>query len=72
MFVFLGFGNLSGEIEIWDCKKFEKIGSCKSNSAVSCIWAPDGKKFLTGVLNPRLRVDNNFKVNTIQKFSYKS
>jgi len=57
-----GFGNLSGEMEIWDVTTFKQIGSCKSNSAVYCGWSPDGRRLLTAVLNPRLRVDNNYKV----------
>jgi len=62
-FVLLGgFGNLSGEMEIWETSSLTKIGTCKSNSAVSCIWSPDARRILTGVLNPRLRVDNGYKV----------
>lgn len=57
-----GFGNLSGEMEIWEASSLTKIGTCKSNSAVSCIWAPDARRILTGVLNPRLRVDNGYKI----------
>lgn len=57
-----GFGNLSGDMDIWEASTKQKIATCKSNSAVSCLWAPDGKRILTGVLNPRLRVDNAYKV----------
>jgi len=57
-----GFGNLSGEMEIWDIYNFKQVGTCKSNSAVFCSWAPDGRRILTGVLNPRLRVDNGYKI----------
>lgn len=57
-----GFGNLSGDMDIWETATKQKIATCKSNSAVSCLWAPDGKRILTGVLNPRLRVDNAYKV----------
>ena len=34
----------------------------KSNSAVGAFWSPDGRTFATAVLNPRLRVDNHYKV----------
>jgi translation initiation factor 2A len=62
-FVILGgFGNLSGDMDIWEVTTLQKVGSCKSNSAVSCLWSPDGRRILTGVLNPRLRVDNCYKV----------
>jgi len=57
-----GFGNLSGEMEIWDVIALKQLGTCKANSAVSCKWAPDGRRLMTGVLNPRLRVDNCYKV----------
>jgi len=49
-------------MEIWDVYSLKLVGTCKSHSAVSCRWAPDGRKILTGVLNPRLRVSNNYKV----------
>mmetsp|Transcript_16552 Transcript_16552/g.14348 ORF Transcript_16552/g.14348 Transcript_16552/m.14348 type:complete len:162 (+) Transcript_16552:1121-1606(+) len=57
-----GFGNLSGDIEFWDVENYKKLGTSKSNSAVSCEWAPNGRKLMTGVLNPRLRVDNDYKI----------
>ena len=60
-----GFGNLNGEMDIWDMEVKKKIGSCKSNSASHCEWSPDDRKLLTAILTPRLRVDNCYKV-----FSY--
>jgi translation initiation factor 2A len=57
-----GFGNLSGEMEMWDVTTLTQVGTCKSNSAVSCAWSPDGRRLLTGVLNPRLRVDNKYNI----------
>eukprot|EP00825_Cyclidium_porcatum_P031338 TRINITY_DN3318_c0_g1_i3.p1 TRINITY_DN3318_c0_g1~~TRINITY_DN3318_c0_g1_i3.p1 ORF type:complete len:477 (+),score=95.46 TRINITY_DN3318_c0_g1_i3:77-1507(+) len=60
--IIAGFGNLSGEIDIWDTIQLKKIGYCKSSSAISCTWSPDCQKFITAVLTPRLKVDNNFKV----------
>jgi len=57
-----GFGNLSGDMEIWDVILQKQLGTCKSNTAVNCSWSPDGRRILTGVLNPRLRVDNGYKV----------
>jgi translation initiation factor 2A len=38
-----GFGNLSGEIDIWDTTTLKLVGKCKSNCAVKCIWGPDGR-----------------------------
>ncbi len=60
-----GFGNLNGEIDVWDIETKKRIGSCKSNSASYCAWSPDDRKLLTAILTPRLRVDNCYKV-----FSY--
>lgn len=57
-----GFGNLSGEMDIWDLQTKKRIGSCKSNSASHCEWSPDDRKLLTAILTPRLRVDNCYKV----------
>lgn len=60
-----GFGNLSGEMEIWDMKEKKKIGACKSNSSSYCGWSTDDRKLITAILTPRLRVDNCYKI-----FSY--
>jgi translation initiation factor 2A len=60
-----GFGNLNGEMEIWDLQTKTKIGVCKSNSASHCDWAPDDRKLITSIVTPRLRVDNCYKI-----FSY--
>lgn len=60
-----GFGNLNGEMEIWDMAIKKRIGVCKSNSASYCGWSPDDRKLITAILTPRLRVDNCYKI-----FSY--
>lgn len=60
-----GFGNLNGEMDIWDMQTRTRVGICKSNSASHCEWSPDDRKLLTAILTPRLRVDNCYKV-----FSY--
>jgi translation initiation factor 2A len=61
-----GFGNLAGEMDFFDCFKFKLIGSAKdSNGAKYYSFSPDGRLFLTAVLRPWRRVDNQFKV-----FSY--
>ena len=59
---------MSGEIEIWDCLEKKKVGECKSASASFASIAPDGRKFITAILNPRLRVDNHFKVKILNKY----
>lgn len=60
-----GFGNLNGEMEMWDLETFKQIGYCKSNSASFCEWSLDDRKIMTNIVTPRLRVDNCFKI-----FSY--
>lgn len=62
--VLAGFGNLNGEMEVWDIKTLQIIGKGKSECAIKLDWAKDGRHFLTGVLNPRLRVNNNYKVSS--------
>jgi len=57
-----GFGNLSGEMDIWDLETRKRIGSCKSNSASYCGWSTDDRKLITAILTPRLRVDNCYKI----------
>lgn len=57
-----GFGNLSGDIEIWDMDRLKSIGKCNSNSASYVKWSPDGTKFLTTVCSPHIRVDNDYKI----------
>ena len=57
-----GHGNLNGDIHVWDKKLKKKVGFLNSRSTISWEFAPDGKHILTAVLNPWLRVDNNFKV----------
>lgn len=57
-----GFGNISGNMEIWDIRKLKKISSIPADYASSLDWAPNSHFFLTGVLFPRMKVDNNFKL----------
>jgi translation initiation factor 2A len=60
---FGGFGNLPGHIEVWSRSgAIRRLGHCQTQGSALCEWAPDGSTLLTGVLTPRLRVDNNFKV----------
>lgn len=43
----------------------KQIGYCRSSSASYCQWSLDDRKILTGIVTPRLRVDNCYKI-----FSY--
>ncbi|KAL8438718.1 hypothetical protein Efla_001266 [Eimeria flavescens] len=52
-----GFGNLAGEIEVWNLRKKGIVAKTLSSSAI-CKWAPCGCFFVTANISPRLRVDN--------------
>ncbi|KAK1443416.1 translation initiation factor 2A like protein [Babesia gibsoni] len=60
-----GFGNSSGDIDIWDLRSRKKIAQTKSDCSVICEFSPDGRFFVTATTVPRMRVNNCFKV-----FSY--
>jgi translation initiation factor 2A len=57
-----GFGNLNGQIDIWDVAKFRKVGSCQASCASSLDWSPDSAYLLAAVLSPKIRVDNGVTV----------
>eukprot|EP01097_Dermamoeba_algensis_P002588 TRINITY_DN202_c0_g3_i2.p1 TRINITY_DN202_c0_g3~~TRINITY_DN202_c0_g3_i2.p1 ORF type:complete len:339 (-),score=136.27 TRINITY_DN202_c0_g3_i2:157-1065(-) len=56
-----GFGNLQGEMDIWDWKKLRKVGSGTAHCATFYDWSPDSNFLLTAVLSPRIRVDNGYQ-----------
>ncbi|KAI8321058.1 eIF2A-domain-containing protein, partial [Martensiomyces pterosporus] len=57
-----GFGNLSGQVDLWDRKKLKKIGAIDAHGASFCEWGPDGRYLMAATLSPRLRVDNGIRV----------
>ena len=58
-----GFGNLAGQIDIYDLEKdYEKVTTIEASNASVCEWSPDGKHFLTATTSPRLRVDNGVRI----------
>ncbi|OMJ88372.1 hypothetical protein SteCoe_9688 [Stentor coeruleus] len=57
-----GFGNLHGEIDIYDKETMNMIGHCRAPSTVYCEWGPCGKVFVAATLCPRMRVDNGYCV----------
>ncbi|GAW82856.1 hypothetical protein, conserved [Plasmodium gonderi] len=63
-----GFGNLSGDISIWNTTTKKEITKTKSSCAVICEFFNDGKHFITATTHPRLRVDNNLKIFTYDGF----
>ena len=57
-----GFGNLSGNVEIWDRKALSKVSNFKAAGSSVFEWAPSGNYILTAIVSPRLRVDNGIKI----------
>lgn len=58
-----GFGNLAGQMDIYDMEKdYQKICTIEASNASVCEWSPDGKHILTATTSPRLRVDNSVRI----------
>ena len=58
-----GFGNLAGQMDIYDLgKDHKKICTIEASNASVCEWSPDGKHILTATTSPRLRVDNGVRI----------
>ncbi|KAK2812270.1 hypothetical protein FQN50_001628 [Emmonsiellopsis sp. PD_5] len=58
-----GFGNLAGQMDIYDLEKdYKKVATIEASNASVCEWSPDGKYILTATTSPRLRVDNGVRI----------
>lgn len=58
-----GFGNLAGQMDIYDLEKnYEKVCTIEGSNTSICEWSPDGKHILTATTSPRLRVDNGIRI----------
>lgn len=57
-----GFGNLAGQVSIFDRKTLQKVTTISAPNTSHCSWSPDGRFLLTATLSPRLRVDNGVKI----------
>ena len=58
-----GFGNLAGQMDIYDLEKdYKKVCTIEASNASVCEWSPDGKHILTATTSPRLRVDNGVRI----------
>ncbi|MCJ1402864.1 hypothetical protein MMC11_006085 [Xylographa trunciseda] len=58
-----GFGNLTGQMDIYDLSKdYHKVCTIEASNASVCEWSPDGKHILTATTSPRLRVDNGVRI----------
>jgi translation initiation factor 2A len=58
-----GFGNLAGQIDVYDLEKdFRKVCTIESGNPSVCAWSPDSRYIMTATTSPRLRVDNGVKL----------
>ena len=58
-----GFGNLAGQIDVYDLEKdYRKICTIESGNPSVCQWSPDSVYIMTATTSPRLRVDNGIKL----------
>ncbi|KAI9374648.1 eukaryotic translation initiation factor eIF2A-domain-containing protein [Aspergillus egyptiacus] len=58
-----GFGNLAGQMDIYDMEKnYNKITTVEAANSSVCAWSPDGQTILTATTSPRLRVDNGLRL----------
>lgn len=56
--VLAGFGNLPGNVEIWDVAKKENLANIKCPDTTQFEWNPNGEYFVTATTAPRLRIGN--------------
>jgi translation initiation factor 2A len=58
-----GFGNLAGQMDIYDLEKdYRKIWTIEGGNPSVCEWSPDSRYILTATTSPRLRVDNGVRI----------
>ena len=62
-FIAGGFGNLPGDIDVWDKNKALCLSTVRVPCTVVCEWGGDGRHFVTASTFPRMRVDNFAQVN---------
>jgi translation initiation factor 2A len=60
--VIAGFGNLAGDVDVWDRMTFKKLTTIHASGSTVCEWCPDGRHILTATLYKRLKVDNGLRV----------
>jgi translation initiation factor 2A len=57
-----GFGNLAGEVDMWNLNNNKELGKTKAYCTVGIEWAADGKHLLSSVLYERVKVDNELRI----------
>ncbi|CRK94154.1 CLUMA_CG007673, isoform A [Clunio marinus] len=60
--LFGGFGNLKGQIEVWDLIKKKQVSMSLATDTTLVQWAPSGDLYFTATTAPRLRQGNGFKI----------
>ncbi|XP_061493006.1 eukaryotic translation initiation factor 2A isoform X2 [Rhineura floridana] len=60
--VLAGFGNLSGQLDVWDVKNYKLISKPQATDSTYFAWCPDGEHVVTATCSPRLRVGNGYKI----------
>lgn len=60
--VLAGFGNLRGQMEVWDMKNYKLISKPSAADATFFSWCPNGEHIVTATCSPRLRVGNGYKI----------
>ncbi|KAM8952430.1 eukaryotic translation initiation factor 2A [Pelodytes ibericus] len=60
--VLAGFGNLRGQMEVWDVKNYKQISKPTASDATYFSWCPNGEHIVTATCAPRLRVGNGYKI----------
>ncbi|TRY72864.1 hypothetical protein DNTS_007670 [Danionella cerebrum] len=60
--VLAGFGNLRGQMEVWDVKKYKQVSKPQAEDTTHFSWCPDGEHIVTATCSPRLRVSNGYKI----------
>ncbi|XP_028321530.1 eukaryotic translation initiation factor 2A isoform X2 [Gouania willdenowi] len=62
LLVLAGFGNLQGQMEVWDVKKYKQVSKPQAADSTFLSWCPDGEHLLTATCSPRLRVSNGYQI----------
>eukprot|EP00111_Clytia_hemisphaerica_P007090 TCONS_00020590-protein len=57
-----GFGNLPGEMEMWNVEARKLVCKPKASDTTFFQWCPDGQHLVTATCAPRLRVNNGYKI----------
>jgi len=57
-----GFGNLRGNMEVWDVSGKKKAAQFEASDATDVKWSPDGQYLVTATCAPRIRIGNGFRI----------